>query len=225
MATIILKGVRLSFPDLHQRGKAPDNAAPGTLGKYGAQFIYDAGSENDNIAKKAFIEAAQAEFGANWQAIVGAMEKSKKCIRKGNENLTRDGVIRDGYKDKLYIVARNKTQPLLIGPSRTKPKGFNDENHSDGFPILREASGLPYGGCYVNVKIDIKAMKAKEKIPNQIYASLLTVQYAAKGEAFGAAPGTAEGFDDDGSGAVEGGAPWGGGDAPSASQPAGDDLF
>ena len=62
--------------------------------------------------------------------------------------------------------------------------------------VLTEEGGKPYGGCYVNVKVDIKAMKAKEKIPNQIYATLLTVQFVSDGEAFGAAPGTAEGFDD-----------------------------
>ena len=184
MAVVILKNVRLSYPDLWKAGK-PMNE--GDTPKFGGQFIFAEDSEAASVAKSALTAAAQETFGANWQAIVGAMEKSKKCLRRGNDNLTKDGAIRDGYKDMLYVVARNKVQPLIIGPRR---------DASGNFPTLTEAGGKPYGGCYVNVKVDIKAMKAKEKIPNQIYASLLTVQFVGDGEAFGAAPGTADGFDD-----------------------------
>ena len=185
MAIVILKNCRLSYPDLFKPGK-PLN--PGDTPKYGAQFIMEPGSEAEQLAKKAMIEAAQAEFGANWQAIVGAMEKTKKCVRKGDDNLTKDGAVRDGYAGKTYLVARNKVQPLIIGPRKDPATGQ--------FPILTEMDGKPYGGCYVNVKVDIKAMKAKDRIPNQIYATLLTVQFAGDGPAFGSAPGTSDGFDD-----------------------------
>lgn len=200
MAVVILKNVRLSYPDLWKPGK-PMNE--GDTPKYGGQFIFAEGSEAATTAKAALTAAAQETFGANWQAIVGAMEKSKKCLRRGNDNLTKDGAIRDGYADNLYLVARNKVQPLIIGPRR---------DAGNTFPTLTEAGGKPYGGCYVNVKVDIKAMKAKEKIPNQIYASLLTVQFVSDGEAFGAAPGTADGFDD-----VAG--------APEPAEAGGSDLF
>ena len=198
MTIALLKNCRLSYPDIWVPGK-PMN--PGDAAKFGGQFIFGPESEAAAAAKAAFAADAQAVFGANWQAILGAMEKSKKCIRKGDENLTKDGAIRDGYGGNLYVVARNKVQPLIIGPTRIAPKGTNtvDANGRkivDGFPVLTEADGKPYGGCYVNVKVDIKAMKAKEKIPNQVYASLLTIQFVSDGTAFGAAPGTAEGFDE-----------------------------
>lgn len=197
MAIVILKDVRLSYPDLHKPGK-PLNE--GDTPKYGAQFIFSPDSDAAKAAKDALTAAAQEVFGANWQAIVGAMEKSKKCLRKGDDNLTKDGAIRDGYGGNLYLVARNKAKPLLIGGRKV-----NGE-----FPVLTEADGKPYGGCYVNVKVDIKAMKAKDRIPNQIYATLLTVQFVRDGDAFGAAPGTAEGFDE-----VEG----------ATADAGGDDLF
>lgn len=195
MPIVILKNVRLSYPDLHKPGKPMND---GDAPKYGGQFIFGAESEAAKVAKAALIAAAQEAFGANWKAIVAAMEKSKKCVRNGDDNLTKDGNVRDGYGGNLYVVARNKAKPLLIGPRR---------DASGQFPVLTEVDGKPYGGCYVNVKVDIKAMKAKEKIPNQVYATLLTVQFVADGEAFGAAPGTSEGFDD-----VEGADPVGGGD-------------
>lgn len=202
MAQVILRDVILSYPDLHKPGK-PMNE--GDAPKYGAQFIFSPESEAAKLAKDALVEAAQETFGANWLAIVNAMEKSKKCVRRGDDNLTKEGVVRDGYAGKLYIVARNKSKPLLIGPVRG----------ADGkFPVLTAESGKPYGGCYVNVKLTIKAMKAREKIPNQIYATLDTVQFARDGTPFGSAPGTDEGFDN-----VPGAA------APDAATGSADDLF
>jgi hypothetical protein len=185
MPIVILKNVRLSFPDLHKPGR-PLNE--GDKPKYGGQFIMAPDSDAANVAKNALTAAAQEVFGANWQAILAAMEKSKKCVRRGNDNLTKDGAVRDGYKDMVYVVARNTVKPLLIGPRRDPSTGE--------FPVLSEADGKPYSGCFVNAKIDIRAMKAKDKIPNQVFAQLLTVQFVANGESFGAASGTAEGFDD-----------------------------
>jgi hypothetical protein len=194
MTTVLLKNVRLSFPDLFKPGK-PMNE--GDAPKYGGQFIIVKGTEAETAVKNAMMQTAQETFGANWQAIVGAMEKSKKCLRNGNDNLDKEGNIRDGYKDSMYVVARNKAKPALVDAKK---------NVDGSFKYLTEVDGKPYGGCFVNVKIDIKAMKAKEKIPNQIYASLLAVQFLRDGEAFGAAPGTPEGFDDEGGPETEGAA-------------------
>lgn len=192
MAVVILKNVRISFPDLFKPGK-PMNE--GDVPKYGCQSIITPGSEAETAAKTAMMATAQETFGANWKAIVQAMEKTKKCLRSGNDNLDKDGNIRTGYADMMYLVARNKAKPALVG--RKNPDGT--------FQHFTEADGKPYGGCFANVKVDIKAMKAKEKIPNQIYASLLAVQFVSDGEAFGAAPGTPDGFDDE-PGADAGGA-------------------
>ena len=183
MTTVILKNVRISFPDLFKPGK-PMNE--GDAPKYGCQSIIEAGSDAEKVAKAAMAQTAQETFGANWQAIVKAMEKTKKCLRTGDDNLDKEGNIREGYAGKMYLVARNKAKPALVG----------GKNADGSFKHLTEEDGKPYGGCYANVKVDIKAMKAKEKIPNQIYASLLAVQFVRDGDAFGAAPGTPEGFDD-----------------------------
>lgn len=183
MTIVVLKNVRISFPDLFKPGK-PMNE--GDAAKYGCQSIIDKGSEAETAAKAAMMQTAQETFGPNWKAIVQAMEKTKKCLRNGDDNLDKEGNIREGYAGKMYLVARNKAKPALVG--RKNPDGT--------FQYLTEEDGKPYGGCFANVKVDIKAMKAKEKIPNQIYASLLAVQFVRDGDAFGAAPGTPEGFDD-----------------------------
>jgi len=185
MPQIQLKRVRLSFPDIWKPGKPMQE---GDTPKYGGQFIIEPGSDNEKIAKEALAAAAQETFGPNWMAIVKAMEKSKKCLRIGNDNLDKDGNVRDGYQDKMYIVARNKAKPAIVDAKA--------KNADGSWNYLTEADGKPYGGCFVNVKINVRAMKAKDKIPNQIYATLEAIQFVADGEAFGAGPGTAEGFDD-----------------------------
>lgn len=185
MPVVQLKNVRLSFPDLWKPGR-PMNE--GDTPKYGGQFIIAPGSEAEKVAKEALIAAAQETFGANWQAIVKAMEKSKKCLRLGNDNLDKEGNVRQGYADMMYLVARNKAKPAIVAAKA--------KNADGSWNYLTEADGKPYGGCFVNVKVNIQAMKAKDKIPNQIYASLQAIQFVGDGEAFGAGPGTPEGFDD-----------------------------
>lgn len=186
MPQVQIKGVRLAFPDLFKPGKPVND---GDQPKFGGQFLIEPGSDNEKIVKDAMVAAAQETFGPNWQAIVGAMEKSKKCVRRGDDNLDKDGNVRTGFAGMIYVVARNKSKPAIVGARAKNPDG--------SWNFLTEADGKPYGGCYVNAKINIKAMKAKDKIPNQIYATLEAVQFVRDGEAFGAGPGTPEGFEDE----------------------------
>lgn len=200
---IILKRVLLSYPDLHQRGRPPKDK-PNEPGKFGGQFIFDIGSDAETVSRNALIAEAQETFGPNWKNILSEMEKSKKFLRKGDGNLDNSGNIRNGYAGKMYVKASNKIKPLLIGPRRTHPPKTelkNDKGEvvvSDGFPVLTADSGKPYGGCIVNAKIEVRGMKAKGDLPNQVYANLLTVQFVEDGTPFGSAQGTAEGFEEEG---------------------------
>lgn len=175
---IILPDVRMYWGDLFRLPEKTEDQEGEP--KYGGTFIIEPESEAHKRARAAFAETAQEIFGANFAAIVNAMEKSKKCIRKGDEYLDKGGNQRPDFVGKLYIVARNKLKPAIIGPDK---RPLSDD-------------GTLYNGCHVNIKVIIQAMKAKGKIPNQVYARLQAVQYARKGDAFGAAPGNAEGFDE-----------------------------
>lgn len=178
MADIILPGVRLSFPDLHKPG-APmvgSNSGP----KYGGQFIFAQDSEAFKVASAEFARVAAEKFGPNWQNIVASLAKDKKCIRNGDQNLAKDGTIRDGYGGMFYVVARNKAKPAVVD-QRVQP--------------LTEESGKPYGGCFVNAKIEIYAMD-KPGQGKSINATLKAVQFVKDGTAFAGGPGTADGFQD-----------------------------
>lgn len=184
---VILKDVRLSFPDLWKRGKDSKDGKPG---KFGATGIMAPGSDAFKVAKDAFTKAAQETFGANWAQIVAAMEKNKKCIREGNLNLNaQSGEIRPGFADMMYIVAKNKVKVPVVDAKKVGGQWVN----------LSEEDGRPYGGCFVNLKVDIYAMKARSaEQPAGVYATLKAVQFLRHGEAFGAGPGTADGFEDEG---------------------------
>lgn len=186
MAAIILKNVRLSFPDLFKPGDPPPGSASKTP-KYGAQAIFAKDSDAMKVAYAEFCRVAAEKWGANWQTIVGAIEGSKKCIREGNKHLDKSGNVREGYADMMYVVARNKAKPAVV-----------DNRFVGGQPVpLTEESGKPYGGCYVNMKIEIYAID-KPGQGRSINASLMAVQFLRDGDAFSGGPGTADGFEDEG---------------------------
>lgn len=219
MPTIILNNVRISHPHLFvpQPPMAGSNSGP----KYDGSFLFPVGSENDKIAQQVFMSEAQRVFGPNFANVVGAMDKGKKCLRNGDQKLTKDGVVSNGYAGMRYLVAKNKVKPIVIAktffngqPVHLTEDGrtlVNGQEVNVGFPCK-----VPYGGCYVNAKIDVYAMN-KPGIQG-IYATLLAVQFHEDGESFGggAAP-TADGFESGDDGYEDGGNPFGDAPTPSAA--------
>lgn len=178
MAAIFLKNVRLSFPDLHKPGSPMPGSNSGP--KFGGQFIFEKDSDAYKVVMAEFARVAAEKFGPNWQTIVAALAKDKKAIRNGDMNLAKDGTVRDGYAGMFYVVARNKAKPAVVD-QRLQPLG--------------EDSGKPYGGCFVNAKIELYGMD-KPGQGKSINATLLAVQFVDDGTAFAGGPGTADGFED-----------------------------
>lgn len=225
---VILKRVRLSFPNLWKPGDPKTNDKGEVIaGKFGGHGIFLRDSEPGKAALAAFNEVSKQKWGTNWQNVVKALSKDKKCIRIGDLMLDRSGAIRNGYAGHLYLVANNKAKPAIAAhkfyngkPVLIGEDGLGYQNGSvidPGFEIIK-----PYGGCYVNMKVDIYAMD-KTGQGKSINASLLAVQFVDHGEAFGGGgPGTADGFGEE---EFEG-ADFGGASDPATSEPAGnDDLF
>lgn len=197
MARILLKNVRLSYPDLFKPGLPPkDN--PTAPGKYGAQFIFAPDSPAGQIAQAEYLRVASEEWGANAPAVLAEFGKNQKCLRRGDSNLDNAGAVRNGYAGMLFISARNKQRPAIIA-----------RNFHNGQPVYLTEEGLamqnnqvvdvpfavkaPYGGCHVNATIDIYSSK---KNAGGIFASLIGVQFHADGDAFGGGAPSAAGFED-----------------------------
>lgn len=177
MSTILLKNVRGAFLDLFVAGTPPAGSTSGP--KFGGNFIFAPGSDAYTIATTEFRRVATEKFGANADAILAELGKDKKCIRKGDSNLDKAGVVRNGFAGQFFIVAKNKIRPVVVDRDKT--------------PLV-EADGKPYSGCYMNVTVDIFATNKPGQGP-RVDASLLAVQFVAHGDSFGGSKGSADAFD------------------------------
>lgn len=175
MATIILKRVRLAFPDLFE----PTSFEEGGKRRYGANFLIEPGSENDKLIRSTIAAAVKEAFNNEKEAkafMAGVQGQSNKfCFLDG------DTKAYDGFAGQWFVSShRNEEQGAPAVVDRLKQP-------------LTQNSGKPYAGCYVNGKVDIWVQKGK--YPG-VRASLLAVQFVEDGDAFAGAPANTDGFDD-----------------------------
>jgi hypothetical protein len=173
---VVLKDVRLSFPDLFvpQIYKGKTDSKP----RYSASFLVEPGSENDKKIRAAIKDAATESYGAKAAAQLKAMENNS------NKYCYMDGDLKDydGYAGMMALSShRNADQGA--------PKVVDRNKEVE----LKAADGKPYAGCYVNASVEIYAQKGE--YPG-IRASLIAVQFSKDGDAFAGTPATAEDFDD-----------------------------
>lgn len=194
--TVFLNDVRTSYLHLWtpQAPMAGSTSGP----KYDGTFIFDPNSQACKDATQAFMNEARKAFGENFQTIVGAMDKGKKCLRNGNGKLTKEGKIANGFEGMMYLVAKNKMKPVVISNRfhNGKPIHIDEMGNAyvDGQQIQPGFNVVaPYSGCYVNAKVEIYGVN-KPGVQG-IYATLVAVQFHRDGEAFGGggAP-SADGF-------------------------------
>ncbi len=204
-APVILKNVRLDYFDVYEKAppvKESDRADPKKW-KYKAKGIFAPDSEAAAVAKKAFMEAATKLWGANASNVIKAMSKNNKAIRQGDESLLADGSIRPELEGMLVISGSNQVKPPVVGPKRINGKfvdiSADGRAFQDGAEMVPPPYKItaPYRGCYVNLKVQFIAGKAKGELPNQVYAKIEAVQFVSDGEAFGNGPASAEGFGDE----------------------------
>jgi len=173
---VYLKNVRLSYPHLHERQKANEDAIP----KFSAAFIIDPETAE---GKKALADIKRAVAEARKAAGVPDKVKIKAdrlCYFKGNDATDDEGNIKDGYEDMIIIKASNKDPFRLL----TRKKKEVDAENS---PF--------YGGCYVEGMIGLYATKKGGSWG--IFASLDGVRFWDDGDPFGKAPISDDEWDDD----------------------------
>lgn len=197
MGRILLKNVRLSFPDLWKPG-APPKDNPTAPGKYGAQLIFAPDSPAGQVAQAEYLRVAKEEWGPNAQTVLAEFGKNQKCLRRGDSNLDKAGQVREGYAGMLFISARNKQRPAIIARNfhNGKPVYLTEDGQcmQDNRVVqVPFAVKVPYGGCFVNATVDIYSSK---KNAGGIFASLIGVQFHEDGEAFGGGAPSADGFED-----------------------------
>ena len=170
---VVLKGVRLAFPDLWEPKKfqGSDNA------RYSATFLVDPGSTNDKAIRDAIKSVATEAYGKKTDATLKSYEgnSNKFCYLDGNAKEY------DGFADMMYLSSHRgekQGQPLVIDANK-QPLSAN--------------SGRPYAGCYVNATADIYVQGGQ--FPG-IRASLLGVQFFKDGDAFAGSRANPDDFED-----------------------------
>jgi Protein of unknown function (DUF2815) len=197
MGRIVLKNVRLSFPDLWK----PGEPMPGSTGgpKYGGSFIFAPDTPNAQIAQAELLKVATEKWGQSATAVLQDLGKDKKFLRRGDSNLAKDGTVRDGFAGNLYVSAKNKQQPAIIARNFVNGQPVFLKEDGSGMQANRVLEGqmfkVPYGGCYVNATIDVYAMD-KPGMGKSVNASLVGVQFVGDGDAFAGGGASASEFDD-----------------------------
>lgn len=177
--TIILKNVRIAFPELHV---ATQFQGQGEF-SYRANLLVDPGSENDKKIRAAINVAAKSVWKDEAAQVMGMIKGNpqKCCYYDGNLKKY------DGFPGKWALSAsrRKKDGPVKIIDQLKNPLG--------------PESGKPYGGCFVDAKVEFWAQK--NKWGNGMRCTLIVVQFRADGDAFsGTGP-----ADDEGMESIEGG--------------------
>ncbi len=188
MAKIKLKSVRLSFPELFEptqfEGKGPYS--------YKAAFLIEPGSDNHKLILATMKEVATEAWKAKAGAVLENADDDSKLrfLQKGDKKEY------DGYAGMLVISAKrdkSKGRPLLLhkNPKKKDPDTGEMVNNEVG-----QDEGTIYGGCYVNVTIEMWAQD--NNYGKTIRAQLLAVQFVKDGDAFGGGntKGSAEDFED-----------------------------
>lgn len=128
MTAIVLKNVRLSFPQIW----TPKSFAPGQDPRFNANFLIDKETQGDLIQK--LKEAVAAVADEKWKGKKpGGL---KVCFGDGEE---KDY---DGYENAVYVSASTKVRPVIVDQKKNP---------------LAEEDGKPYAGCYVNAAISLWA--------------------------------------------------------------------
>lgn len=173
--TIIIKNVRLAFPDIRQavqyQGTGPFN--------YKATFLVPPGSDADKAILAAIETAAKNKWAEKAGPIVAqakAAGSQKFCYVDGNTKAY------DGFAGNMALAASRAQKD---GPPKLLNRDLSE---------LSADSGKPYGGCTVNAKVQIWAQE--NEFGKGIRATIVTVQFVADGDAFsGSGPATADGME------------------------------
>lgn len=174
-----LPEVVLRFPDLlvatQVKGKGEF--------KYRSNLVFATNSKAANVANAAVLAVATEEWKNNAANVLRSLSKDKNSLRKGDDQLAKDGSIRNGYEGMLYVSATRRVidgAPLVCAADRIDPstgklkRYFSDKDVDDQ---------TPYDGSIVNANVDFYAYE-KEGQGKGIFCTLRGVQYVRNGKNF-----------------------------------------
>jgi len=175
---LMLKNVRLSFPDLWEpKEYTPGDGKP----RWNASFLIVPGDANDKLIRAAIKE----EAALAWKD--KAATKLKQFENDSRAYAYQDGNTKeyDGYADH-WVLACHRPQKTKRGIQK-RPLLLDADTS-----VLTQDDGKLYAGCYVNAKVSIYISEAP--FPG-VRASFSAVQFYKDGDAFSAVSAAANEFE------------------------------
>lgn len=181
MAQIVqLTDVRISFPALTEP-ELPKGSQPGATPRYGADFLMDPQGAQFQKVWAAIQAVAVEKWKEHAQTVLGMIQPDRKlrCYGMGTERIdSKTFKPYNGYEGQAYLSASN-TDPMQIFDQNGQEVDLRNTM------VWKSLAGKIYGGCYVNVAIEIWAQENAHG--RGIRAKLLGIQFLRDGEAFGEA--------------------------------------
>jgi len=156
-----LTNLRCAFPHLHE-AKSVNDGEP----MFSLATVIVPNSENHKILKEGMVAVAKDKWGNKADAILTELKsKGRVCFKESP--LTKDGEPYEGFEGMFSLNASSKKRPVVVDKDKTP---------------LTAADGKPYGGCYVDLSIEMWAQD--NSWGKRINATIRWVQFRADGEAF-----------------------------------------
>lgn len=171
---IMLKDVRLAFPKLFRAEQVNGQGDP----KFGATLIIAPDHPQIEELRKIQDAVAKDKWKEKAAGIVKVLDKQDRLA-------VHDGDIKsqyDGFPGNFYVSAnaQESAPPTVVDQARNP---------------LKENSGKPYAGCFVNASIEIWAQD--NKFGQRVNTTLRGVQFLRDGDAFSAGrPADADEFEE-----------------------------
>ena len=172
---MILKNVRLAFESLFEASTVQGEGAP----KFSATFIIESGSPLWKQIQSHIEEIAEAKWGKHAKDILADLKaKERVCFSDKPKRNKKTREIYSGFEGNCWVSASNAKRPAIVDRDKTP---------------LTKADGRPYSGSFVNADVDFWVQD--NNYGQRINCSLIGVQFAKDGEAFGGRSGSADAFD------------------------------
>ncbi len=175
---IYLSNARLSFPQIVEPRKSPDN--PNAVPKYSADFILTPDHPAYQQFMKRYAELAGQKWGEHAQNVMQMIHNDRKlrCYGAGSEKIDKKTFKPyGGYDGMVFLSASTERQPQMIRGDGTAVDAGNTMEYQ---ALARKL----YGGCYVNAAL--RPWLQDNKHGRGIRCDFVAIQFAADGEAFGA---------------------------------------
>lgn len=174
---VYLKNVRNSFPHYAQPHAPQGNTTAEK--KYQGDFIMNPDDENWRNVWSAINKVAAEKWAEHAGAVINMINNDKRvrCYGQGAEKVSKKTMsVLDGYDGKVFVSAKNAQRPQIIKADGTAIDSAND------IAYQAEVRKM-YGGCRVNVALEIYALD--DKNGRQIRGSLVALQFAGDDAPFG----------------------------------------